>query len=108
MHSLIGLIRLLQIETRMPQASLVLLAAMTLLPMLPLALWQSQHRRWLPLLCSDVLAAGLLSALSLLVYSRFLLWNVVLVLAFAVIPRGLITEALIRSTSYARNKFKRK
>jgi hypothetical protein len=80
---------------------------MTLLPMLPLALWQSQHRRLLPLLCSDVLAAGLLSALSLLVFGRFLLWNLVLVLAFAVIPRGLITEALIRTTSCARNKFKR-
>jgi hypothetical protein len=76
--------------------------------MLPLALWQSRHRHWIPLLCSDALASGLLTTLSLLVYSHFLLWNVVAVLAFAVIPRGLITEALVRVTHGARGTFNRK
>ena len=102
LNCLIGLIRLLQIQPSLPQASLGLLAALTLLPMMPLALWQSRNRRWLPLLCGDALAAGLLTALSLFVYSHFLLWNVVAVLAFAVIPRGMITEALMRLTNFAR------
>jgi hypothetical protein len=70
---------------------------------LPVAIWQSRHRRWLQLLCSDGLSAGILTALSLLIYSQMLLWNVVAVLAFAVIPRGLMTEALVRILRSARS-----
>ena len=107
LNSLIGLARVMQIQAGFPQIPFGLLAALTLLPMLPMAAWQSSHRRWIPLLCSDGLAAGLLTALSLLVYSHMLLWNVIAVLAFAVIPRGIITEALVRILRYARSCFHR-
>lgn len=96
LNSLIGLARVMQIQAGFPQLPLSLLTALTLLPMLPVAIWQARHRRWLALLFSDALGAGILTALSLLVYSQMLLWNAVAVLAFAAIPRGLITEVLTR------------
>ena len=102
LNSLIGLARVIQIQAGFPQLPFILVAAFTLLPVLPVAIWQSRHRRWIPLLCSDALTAGILTALSLLVYSQMLLWNVVAVLAFAVIPRGLITEGLMRVINLAK------
>jgi hypothetical protein len=107
LNTLIGLARVILIHAGFPQIPLSLLAALTLLPVLPVAVWQSRHRRWLPLLCSDALSAGILTALSLLIYSQILLWNVVAVLAFAVIPRGLITEILMRGINLAKGAWSR-
>lgn len=66
------------------------------LPSIPLALWQVKHRRWRMLLLSDLLGAGLLVFLACTAYLPLFLFHVAWFIPLALLPRGLITEAIIR------------
>ncbi|MFM7267125.1 MAG: hypothetical protein ACKOZT_00865 [Cyanobium sp.] len=66
------------------------------LPSWALASWQVRHRRWRALLASDLLAAGVLVLLAVTAYLPLFFVNVVWFLLLAVLPRGLLTELMLR------------
>jgi len=66
------------------------------LPSLPLALWQVSHRRFRTLLLSDLLGAGLLVLLACTAYLLLFFVDVAWFIPLALLPRGVITEALVR------------
>lgn len=66
------------------------------LPSWALACWQVRRRRWRALLASDLLAAGVMVLLALTVYLPLFFVNVVWFLPLALLPRGLLTELLLR------------
>lgn len=66
------------------------------LPSWALAGWQVQRRRWRALLASDLLAAGALVLLAVTAYLPLFFLNVVWFLPLALLPRGLVTEFLLR------------
>lgn len=61
-----------------------------------LAGWQVQRRCWRVLLASDLLAAGALVLLAVTAYVPLFFLNVVWFLPLALLPRGLVTEFLLR------------
>lgn len=67
------------------------------LPSVPLALWQMNHRRLLVLIASDVLGAGLLVLLACTAYVPLFFFHVVWFLPLALLPRGLLTQLLLRA-----------
>lgn len=69
------------------------------LPSLPLALWQVSHRRFRALLFSDLLGAGLLMLLACTAYLPLFFFHVAWFIPLAVLPRGVITEGLVRATA---------
>ena len=66
------------------------------LPSLALAAWQVKHRRWRSLIGSDLLAAGGLVLLACTAYLPLFFFNVVWFLPLALLPRGVLSELLIR------------
>jgi len=79
-----------------PQVFVMLVGA-GWLPSLPLAFWQMRHRRWRTLLASDLLAAGLLVLLAMTLYLPLFFFNVAWFLPLALLPRGVLSELLVRS-----------
>ena len=74
---------------------MLLLAAW--LPSLPLAIWQTQtRRRWWVLLLSDLAFALGMLLLSLTLYLPLFFTLVVWFWPFALLPRGLLSSALLR------------
>ena len=67
------------------------------LPTIALACWQVSHRRWRALLLSDLLGSGLLVLLACTAYLPLFFFQVVWFLPFALLPRGCITEVLVRA-----------
>lgn len=65
-----------------------MLVAAGWLPSLPLAFWQVKHRRWRPLLASDLLAAALVVLLAFSLYLPLFFFNTVWFLPLALLPRG--------------------
>jgi hypothetical protein len=78
-----------------PQVFVMLLAA-GWLPSWALALWQVRHRRLRSLLLSDLLGAGLLILLACSLYLLLFFFNVAWFLPLALLPRGVLTELLVR------------
>jgi hypothetical protein len=66
------------------------------LPSLALAAWQEKHRRWRSLIGSDLLGAGALVLLACTAYLPLFFFNVVWFLPMALLPRGVLSELLIR------------
>ncbi len=81
--------------SEMAISMMLLLAAW--LPSLPLAIWQAQTgRRWWVLLLSDLAFALGLVLLSLTLYLPLFFTLVVWFWPFALLPRGLLSTALLR------------
>jgi hypothetical protein len=81
--------------SEMAISMMLLLAAW--LPSLPLAIWQAQtRRRWWVLLLSDLAFALGLVLLSLTLYLPLFFTLVVWFWPFALLPRGLLSTALLR------------
>ena len=78
-----------------PQVFVMLMAA-GWLPSWALAWWQVRHRRLRSLLFSDLLAAGSLVLLACSAYVPLFFFNVVWFLPLALLPRGVVTELLVR------------
>jgi hypothetical protein len=66
------------------------------LPSLALAAWQVKHRRWRSLIGSDLLAAGVLVLVACTAYVPLFFFNVTWFLPLALLPRGVLSELLIR------------
>ena len=66
-------------------------------PTIALACWQVSHRRWPALLLSDLLGSGLLVLLAGTAYLPLFFFQVAWFLPFALLPRGCITEVLVRA-----------
>lgn len=81
-----------------PQVVVMLVAA-GWLPSLALASWQLKHRRWRSLIASDLLAAALLVLVAFSLYLHLFFFNVVWFLPLALLPRGVLSELLVRSLS---------
>ncbi|MFM8260613.1 MAG: hypothetical protein ACKN83_12475 [Vulcanococcus sp.] len=81
-------------------AQMLLLAGW--LPSIPLALWQARRRRWRALLLSDLLGAGLLVLLACTLYLPLFFFHVAWFVPLALLPRGVITEALLRLITWRR------
>jgi hypothetical protein len=73
-----------------------MLVAAGWLPSLALAAWQVKHRRWRSLIASDLLAAGALVLLALSLYLPLFFFNVVWFLPLALLPRGVLSEMVVR------------
>jgi hypothetical protein len=85
-----------------PQVFVMLMAA-GWLPSWALAWWQARHRRLRSLLMSDLLGAGLLTLLACGVYLPLFFFNVAWFLPLGLLPRGVLSELLIRHLSARRN-----
>jgi hypothetical protein len=66
------------------------------LPSLALVAWQVKHRRWRSLIGSDLLAAGALVLVACTAYVPLFFFNVAWFLPLALLPRGVLSELLIR------------
>ena len=66
------------------------------LPSLALAAWQVKHRRWRSLIGSDLLGAGALVLLACTAYLPLFFFNVAWFLPLALLPRGVLSELLVR------------
>lgn len=66
------------------------------LPSIGLACWQVRHRRWRPLLLSDLLAGGLLVLVAFTAYLPLFFFNVAWFVPLAILPRGILSECLVR------------
>jgi hypothetical protein len=66
------------------------------LPSWALAAWQVKHRRWRSLLLSDLLGAGVLVLMAISLYLPLFFFNVACFLPLALLPRGVLSELLIR------------
>jgi hypothetical protein len=84
-----------------PQVSQMLVSA-GWLPSWALACWQVKHRRWSVLLISDLLAAVLLVLVAFTVYLQLFFFNVAWFLPLALLPRGTLSELLMRLFSNRR------
>ncbi len=78
-----------------PQVFVMLVSA-GWLPSWALACWQVRHRRLRSLWFSDLLGAGLLILLACSLYLPLFFFNVVWFLPLALLPRGVLTELLVR------------
>ncbi len=66
------------------------------LPSVALAAWQVQHRSWHSLIVSDLIGAGTIVLLACSIYLPLFFFHVVWFLPFALLPRGLVTEIIMR------------
>jgi len=66
------------------------------LPSIALAAWQVRHRRWQTLILSDLLGAGLLVLLACTAYVPLFFVQVVWFLPYALLPRGVLSEIVMR------------
>jgi hypothetical protein len=105
LHLGLGLAWIVLLASRAPTASgvgatgsqvfmMLLLAAW--LPSWALAAWQVRHRRWRSLLLSDLLGAGVLVLVACTAYVPLFFFNVAWFLPLALLPRGVMSELLIR------------
>ncbi|MFI0401674.1 MAG: hypothetical protein ACH34U_02015 [Cyanobium sp.] len=85
-----------------PQVFVMLVAA-GWLPSLALAFWQVKHRRWRTLIVSDLLAAALVVVVAFSLYLPLFFFNVAWFLPLAMLPRGVLSELLVRCTPARRN-----
>lgn len=92
----IALILALNAPPRAAQIAVALLIA-GWLPSLPVALLESRMQRLPRLLLADALAAGLLTVLFLTLYLPLFFTAVAWFLPLPLLPRGLLTELLLRS-----------
>jgi hypothetical protein len=58
-----------------------------------------RHRQWRSLLASDFLGAGLLVLLAFTAYMPLFIFNVARFLPLALLPRGVLSELLVRLLS---------
>jgi hypothetical protein len=58
--------------------------------------WQVKHRCWRSLLLSDLLGASVLVLLTISLYLPLLFFNVAWFVPLALLPRGVLSELLIR------------
>jgi hypothetical protein len=66
------------------------------LPTITTACWQVKHRSWHLLLLSDLLSTGCMIAIACTVYIPLFFFNVVWFLFFSLLPRGCLTQLLMR------------
>ena len=66
------------------------------LPSWALACWQVKHRRWRSLIGSDLLGAGVLVLLACTAYLPLFFFNVAWFLPLALLPRGVLSQLLVR------------
>ncbi len=105
LHLGLGLAWIALLSSRAPAASgfgatapqvFVMLLLAGWLPSLALAAWQMKHRRWRFLIGSDLLAAAGLVLLACTAYLPLFFFNVVWFLPLALLPRGVLSEMLVR------------
>jgi hypothetical protein len=75
---------------------LTMLLAAGWLPSVTLAAWQVRNRRWQALILSDLLGAGLLVLLACTAYLPLFFFHVVWFLPYALLPRGVLSEIVMR------------
>jgi|Laugrefabdmm15dn_1035133.scaffolds.fasta_scaffold82837_2 hypothetical protein len=75
---------------------LTMLLAAGWLPSVALAAWQVRNRRWRALILSDLLGAGLLVLLACTAYLPLFFFHVVWFLPYALLPRGVLSEIVMR------------
>lgn len=106
-HLLLGLAWIAVLSIAAQQESVVSFSAQQLvqmlvwagwLPTIATACWQVNRRHWKALLFSDLLTSGVVVGIAGSAYIPLFLFNVVWFLPFALLPRGCITEVLMRST----------
>lgn len=106
MHLGLGLAWIALLASRAPSGSghgatgsqvFVMLLLAGWLPSLALAVWQAKHRRWRSLVGSDLLAAGLVVIVAFTAYLPLFFFNVTWFLPMALLPRGVLSEALART-----------
>ena len=104
-HLALGLAWIALLASRAPTGSghgatgsqvLVMLLLAGWLPSLALAAWQVKHRRWRSLIGSDLLGAGVLVLLACTAYLPLFFFNVAWFLPLALLPRGVLSELLVR------------
>jgi hypothetical protein len=78
-----------------PQVFVMLVVA-GWLPWWALAAWQVKHRCWRSLLLSDLLGASVLVLLTISLYLPLFFFNVAWFVPLALLPRGVLSELLIR------------
>ena len=66
------------------------------LPSMGLALWQRRHRSWRALVLSDLIATALVWLVAFTLYLPLFFFNVVWFLPYGLLPRGLLTEMIMR------------
>lgn len=105
LHLGLGLACIALLASRAPTASgvgatgpqvFVMLVVAGWLPSWALAAWQVKHRRWRSLLLSDLLGAGVLVLMAISLYLPLFFFNVAWFLPLALLPRGVLSELLIR------------
>lgn len=105
LHLGLGLAWIVLLASRAPTASgvgatgpqvFVMLVVAGWLPSWALAAWQVKHRRWRSLIGSDLLGAGALVLLACTAYVPLFFFNVAWFLPLALLPRGVLSELLIR------------
>jgi hypothetical protein len=105
LHLGLGLAWIALLASRAPTASgvgatgpqvFVMLVVAGWLPSWALAAWQVKHRRWRSLLLSDLLGAGVLVLMAVSLYLPLFFFNVAWFLPLALLPRGVLSELLIR------------
>lgn len=110
-HLVLGLAWIALLASRAPGDSgigatgpqvFVMLVAAGWLPSLALAFWQVKHRRWRSLLLSDLLGAGVLLLLAFSLYLPLFFFNVAWFLPLALLPRGVLSELVMRLCSSSR------
>jgi hypothetical protein len=69
------------------------------LPSVALACWQVRHRRWRSLLATDLVGGGGLVLLAFTAYLPLFFFNVAWFLPLALLPRGLLSELVVRVIS---------
>lgn len=75
---------------------LTMLLAAGWLPSVALAAWQVRHRHWRALILSDLLGAGLLVLVACTAYLPLFFFHVVWFLPYALLPRGVLSEIVMR------------
>jgi len=83
-----------------PQQVAQMLGVAGWMPTIATACWQVNRRQWLALLSSDLIASVLLAAVASTVYVPLFLFNVVWFLPFALLPRGCVTEFVVRTAKF--------
>jgi hypothetical protein len=105
LHLGLGLAWIALLASRAPTASgvgatgpqvFVMLVVAGWLPSWALAAWQVKHRRWRSLLLSDLLGAGVLVLMAVSLYLPLFFFNVAWFLPLGLLPRGVLSELLIR------------
>lgn len=66
------------------------------LPSVALATWQLSHRNWYALIVSDLAGAAGLLLLAFTAYVPLFFFNVVWFIPLILLPRGVVTEVLMR------------